>query len=55
VPWTGRLISGGKRYDLDHLVPLVVYPMNDLWNLVPADHCQIWSVVLASKNATSTF
>jgi hypothetical protein len=32
------LISGRKRYDLDHLVPLVVYPMNVLWNLVPADY-----------------
>jgi hypothetical protein len=41
VPWTGQLISGGKRYDLDHLVPLVLYPMNDLWNLVPPDHCQL--------------
>jgi hypothetical protein len=36
-PWTGRRIVLGTAYDLDHLVPLVVYPMNDLWNLVPAD------------------
>jgi hypothetical protein len=36
-PWTGRRIGRGARYDLDHLVPLTVYPMNDLWNLVPAD------------------
>ena len=36
-PWTGRPIGGTGPYDLDHLIPLVVYPMNDLWNLVPAD------------------
>jgi hypothetical protein len=36
-PWTGRAIVGTGPYDLDHLIPLVVYPMNDLWNLVPAD------------------
>jgi hypothetical protein len=24
-------------YDLDHLVPLAIYPCNELWNLVPAD------------------
>ena len=24
-------------YDLDHLLPLSVYPTNELWNLVPCD------------------
>nr|WP_317194805.1 HNH endonuclease domain-containing protein [Hymenobacter telluris] len=24
-------------YDLDHLLPLAVYPVNELWNLVPVD------------------
>lgn len=36
-PWTERRIAQGNRYDLDHLVPLAVYPINELWNLVPAD------------------
>lgn len=36
-PWTYRRIAQGIRYDLDHLVPLAVYPTNELWNLVPAD------------------
>lgn len=36
-PWTGAPIRAGTPYDLDHLVPLAVYPVNDLWNLVPAD------------------
>jgi hypothetical protein len=36
-PLTGRVIDQSLRYDLDHLAPLAVYPINDLWNLVPAD------------------
>jgi hypothetical protein len=24
-------------YDLDHLLPISVYPINELWNIVPAD------------------
>ena len=36
-PWTERTISQGVPFDLDHVLPLAVYPMNDLWNLVPAD------------------
>lgn len=36
-PWTARTIAAGDRYDLDHLVPLAVYPINELWNLVPSD------------------
>lgn len=35
-PWTHRLINSND-YDLDHLIPLAVYPVNDLWNLVPSD------------------
>jgi len=35
-PWTGRLLTPAS-YDLDHLLPLSVYPINELWNLVPAD------------------
>jgi hypothetical protein len=36
-PWTGKVIAAGVAYDLDHLVPLSVYPVNELWNLVPSD------------------
>ena len=35
-PWTGRPLGVGG-YDLDHVVPLAVYPFHELWNLVPAD------------------
>jgi hypothetical protein len=35
-PWTGRKLMV-QNYDLDHLLPLSVYPINELWNLVPAD------------------
>jgi hypothetical protein len=34
--WTGRQLDQPGGYDLDHLVPLAIYPMNDPWNLVPA-------------------
>lgn len=36
-PWTARRINKQVAYDLDHLVPVTVYPTNELWNLVPAD------------------
>jgi|SRR5918912_1525380 hypothetical protein len=36
-PWTTRKINKQVAYDLDHLVPVTVYPTNELWNLVPAD------------------
>jgi len=35
-PWTEKPLSIGN-YDLDHIVPLSVYPTNELWNLVPSD------------------
>jgi hypothetical protein len=35
-PWTGTPLEA-RRYDLDHIVPLSVYPFHELWNLVPAD------------------
>jgi hypothetical protein len=35
-PWTARWIVQGVPYDLDHLLPLSVYPINELWNLVPS-------------------
>jgi hypothetical protein len=36
-PWTERRINRGVDYDMDHLVPVSVYPINELWNLVPSD------------------
>ncbi|MBN2470698.1 MAG: hypothetical protein JXN59_08250 [Anaerolineae bacterium] len=36
-PWTEKRILIPGDYDLDHLVPVSVYPINELWNLVPAD------------------
>ena len=36
-PWTEKRITNGIEYDLDHLLPLSLYPINELWNLVPAD------------------
>jgi HNH endonuclease len=35
-PWTEKLLTP-ESYDLDHLVPLTIYPINELWNLVPSD------------------
>lgn len=35
-PWTGRVLTTAE-YDLDRLLPLSVYPLHELWNLVPAD------------------
>ncbi len=36
-PWSEKKIGRGIKYDLDHLLPVAVYPINELWNLVPAD------------------
>jgi hypothetical protein len=36
-PWTERRIRQDTPFYIDHLLPLAIYPMNDLWNLVPAD------------------
>jgi len=36
-PWTGKKIKQGVSYDLDHIIPLAVYPTNEIWNLVPSD------------------
>ena len=35
-PWTHKQLSK-EKYDLDHLLPIAVYPTNELWNLVPSD------------------
>jgi hypothetical protein len=36
-PWTGKLITTPNTYQLDHILPIAVYPINELWNLVPAN------------------
>lgn len=36
-PWTQKLLTQPSHYDLDHLLPLTVYPINELWNLLPVD------------------
>jgi hypothetical protein len=36
-PWTGKILTKTKGYDIDHLLPLAVYPVNELWNLLPVD------------------
>lgn len=36
-PWTERRITQAGDYDLDHILPIAVYPTNELWNLVPSD------------------
>ncbi|MEF8866362.1 MAG: HNH endonuclease domain-containing protein, partial [Salinibacter sp.] len=36
-PWTGTEIRENDSYNLDHLLPVSVYPMNEMWNLAPAD------------------
>jgi hypothetical protein len=35
-PWTDHVLSP-NRFDLDHLIPLAVYPINEMWNLVPSE------------------
>ena len=36
-PWTARPLAGDTPYALDHLLPVALRPLNDLWNLVPSD------------------
>ena len=36
-PWTQRRFVRGVSYDLDHILPIAIYPTNELWNLVPSD------------------
>ncbi len=36
-PWTHKRLAAGVPYDLDHLVPVSIYPINELWNLAPSD------------------
>lgn len=36
-PWSGKKIYNNVEYHIDHILPLNVYPINELWNLVPTD------------------
>ena len=36
-PWTQKQLTKGTAYDLDHILPIAVYPTNELWNLVPSE------------------
>jgi hypothetical protein len=36
-PWTARPITTPGSYDVDHLIPVSAYPINELWNLAPSD------------------
>jgi hypothetical protein len=35
-PWTAKKLAP-RGYAMDHIVPISVYPTNELWNLVPSD------------------
>ena len=37
LPLDRKRIQQGVAYDLDHILPLAVYPTNELWNLMPSD------------------
>lgn len=36
-PWTRKALRHPEEYDLDHIIPVAIRPINELWNLVPAD------------------
>ena len=36
-PWTGKNIARNTKFDIDHILPVSVYPINEMWNLVPSD------------------
>ncbi|PTA66936.1 HNH endonuclease [Deinococcus arcticus] len=35
-PWTGRALRA-EGFQLDHLIPVSVHPINEWWNLIPSD------------------
>jgi hypothetical protein len=35
-PWTGKNLAV-HTFAIDHIIPVSVYPTNELWNLVPSD------------------
>ena len=36
-PWTEIPIRQSSDYDVDHLIPIAIYPTNELWNLIPSN------------------
>ena len=34
-PWSKELITTDSTFEVDHLIPVSVYPFNEIWNLVP--------------------
>jgi hypothetical protein len=36
-PCTEQPIVLGQPYDIDHILPVTIAPINELWNLIPAD------------------
>ncbi|MEO8286530.1 MAG: HNH endonuclease domain-containing protein [Chloroflexota bacterium] len=36
-PWTQLRITAHTPYAIDHILPLSLYPINELWNLVPSE------------------
>lgn len=36
-PWTHKRLLHLDDIDIDHIIPIAIYPSNELWNLVPAD------------------
>ncbi len=57
-PWTGKNLVA-RNYALDHIIPVSVYPTNELWNLVPSDeyfnaHTKRARMPTASRMASAT-
>jgi hypothetical protein len=57
-PWTGKNLIA-RNYAIDHIVPVSVYPTNELWNLVPSDehfnaHTKRARMPTASRMASAT-
>ena len=57
-PWSGKNLTVGN-YAIDHIIPVSVYPTNELWNLVPADeyfnaHVKRARMPTASRMALAT-
>jgi len=36
-PWTEFRIYQSGNYEIDHILPISIYPINELWNLVPSN------------------
>jgi hypothetical protein len=59
-PWSQKTIQAGSTYQLDHVIPISLYPINELWNLMPVSRranlekrAQIPSEQLLEKAAPS--